>query len=107
MGEITVNQSGITSTTTYNCEVVSRPATYKIGTVTYNDIFVVKTETTLKYTLGPPFTQYLTADEIADYESYYNNLGTLTSQLTYYARGVGFIQQTSESMPSLNTDMVS
>lgn len=107
MGEISTTSSGITVTSLYNCEVVGRPATFKVEEKTYNDVYAVKMTTSIKYKLGAEFTKYLSAEEIAEYEEMYEEMGSVASQITYYAKGVGMIGQTSNDLEGLNLSLVS
>jgi len=75
MGEITIKNSGVSATSVYNCEVTEKAASMEIGGVTYNNVFVVKMETSLKYTLEPEFTKYMTQEQIDYYQSLYSQMG--------------------------------
>lgn len=95
----------------YTCKFVQFHETYSFNGKTYANVMEINLKTTIEnFELGSSYTSFYSAEELALLKT---QLETTLSdeyainQTQFFAKGIGYVNQVSETMPALNVDLKS
>jgi hypothetical protein len=93
----------------YTCKFVQFHETYTFNEKTYANVMEINLKTTIEdFEFGSSYTSLFSAEELATLKTQFVNslLQTAINQTQFYAKGIGYVNQVSEAMPSLNIELI-
>jgi hypothetical protein len=110
-GKVAQSQLGLYSyNVKYTCKFVKLYDTYTYNGKTYSNVREMNLQTTISdFKFGSYYTSMYSAEELAALQTEIeNNLkSTAVNQTQFYAKGIGYVNQTSQTAPSLNIELKS
>lgn len=94
----------------YTCKFVQYHETYTFKGKSYVNVMEINLKTAIEdFKLGSYYTSLFSGEELASFKTQLENQlkGTTINQTQFYAKGIGYVNQVSETMPSLNIDLKS
>jgi hypothetical protein len=107
VGNVSVDQSGVMSTTDYTAKFTDKLSALEVNGVTYEDVIEITMTTTTSISLSEVFKAQIGEQAAALLENSYASQNISISQKTYYANNVGMIKQTSDDYDILEVMIVS
>lgn len=109
-GNIAVSQPNAYSySVKYTCQFVQFHEAYTFKGKTYANVKEIDFKTTIEnFEFGSYYTLIMSAEELAVYKTEMINLllQSANNQTQFYAKGIGYVNQVSEAMPSLNVELI-
>lgn len=92
----------------YTCKFVQYHETYTYKGKSYTNVKEINLKTAIvDFKLGSYYTSLFSGEELAMLKTQLENQlkGTTINQTQFYAKGIGYVNQVSETMPALNIDL--
>ena len=92
----------------YTCKFVKLYNTYTFKGKTYSNVKEMNLQTTIAdFKFGSYYTSAYSAEELAALQEEFESSlqSTAVNQTQFFAKGIGYVNQTSETMPSLNIEL--
>lgn len=109
-GNIELSQPGIyTYSVKYTCKFVKFHETYTFNGKNYSKVMEMNLKTSIAdFEFGSYYTSLFSEEELAsmqeEFESSLQN--SAINQTQFYAKGIGYVNQVSETMPQLNVELM-
>jgi len=108
-GKVAQSQLGLYSyNIKYTCKFVKLYETYTYNGNTYSNVREMNLQTTISdFKFGSYYTSLYSAEELAALQTEMENSlqSSAINQTQFYAKGIGYVNQTSETMSALNIDL--
>jgi hypothetical protein len=92
----------------YKCKFVQFYEKYTVNEKTYDNVKEISLQTTIAdFKFGSLYTSAYSAEELASLQTELENSlnNSAINQTQFYAKGIGYVNQVSETMPSLNIEL--
>jgi hypothetical protein len=110
-GKVAQSQLGFYSyNVKYTCKFVKLYDTYTYNGKTYSNVREMNLQTTISdFKFGSYYTSMYSAEELAALQTQTENTlqSTAVNQTQFYAKGIGYVNQTSETTSALNIELKS
>jgi len=108
-GKVAQSQLGLYSyNMKYTCKFVKFYESYTYKGKTYANVKEMNLQTTIAdFKFGSYYTSMFSAEELAVLQEEFENSlqSTAINQTQFFAKGIGYVNQTSETMSSLNIEL--